>query len=79
MLQYLATLALGGVAQGTGRVLVNIMTFDFDDMIFVSLMSWANGELKLHTVKALHPLFILKSIIIVITAICIIFTSHPLS
>ena len=40
-----------------GRVLVNIMIFDFDDdMIFVGLISrGANGEFKLHTVKALHP------------------------
>ena len=43
---------------------------------FVSLISRANGEFKLHTVKALHPL---KSIIIVIIAICIISTSHRLS
>ena len=47
----------GCVAQGTvGRVLINIMTFDFDDdMIFVGLISRANGEFKLHTVKAPHP------------------------
>ena len=46
----------GGLAQGTGQVLVNIMTFDFDvDMIFLGLISQANGEFKLYTVKALHP------------------------
>ena len=45
-----------GVAQGTGWVLVNIMTFYFDDdMISVGLISRVNGEFKLHTVKALHP------------------------
>ena len=48
------------------------------DMIFVGLISRANGKLRLHTVKALHLQVILKSIIIVITAICIISTSHRL-
>ena len=45
---------LGG--GGTGQVLVNITTFDFDDdMIFVGLTSRENGEFKLHTVKELKP------------------------
>ena len=53
-------------AQGMVRVLVYIIKFHFDDdMISVGVISQANGEFKLHTV--------------VITAICIISTSHHLS